>query len=263
MLILVLPDYDAVSRQAAAMVAGAMLRKPEMMLGLATGASPLGMYAELVRWHQQERLDFSRVTTVNLDEYLGLAPDHPASCRYYMEQALFGRVNLRPDRILMPDGGVDGDLMGRCAAFETAIMERGGIELQVLGIGLNGHLGFNEPGSGLDSRTRIVRLSDTTRNANRGNFPGEEVPEAAVTMGLGTIRAAGRLLLLATGVNKAEVIAAALEGPVTASMPASVLQLHGDAVVLLDSAAASGLRRRDHYAAEAEMVRKLTPLRLG
>lgn len=263
MLVFVLPDYDAVSHAAAALVAGAVQRKPDAVLGLATGASPLGLYAGLVHRHQQQGLDFVRVTTINLDEYIGLAPDHPASCRSFMDRALFSRVNLRPENILMPDGRAEGDLMGRCAAFEQAIVERGGIDLQVLGIGLNGHLGFNEPGSGLDSRTRIVRLSETTRTANRGNFVDGQVPEAAITMGLGTIRAAGRLLLLATGASKAEMIAAALEGPVTASVPASLLQLHGEVLVLLDIAAAQHLRRRDAYAAEIETVRRLTPQRLA
>ena len=218
MLVLVLPDADTVSRQAAALVAGTMERNPDMVLGLATGASPLGMSSDLADRHQRGRLDFSRLTTINLDDYVGLAANHPASCRSYMRQALFDHVNLRPDQTLIPDGRAEANLMACCAAYEQAIADCGGIDLQVLGIGLNGHLGFNEPGSGLDSRTRIVRLSHTTRTANRRSFAGEDVPEAAITMGLGTIRAAHRLLLLATGSNKAEAIAAALEGPITASV---------------------------------------------
>lgn len=263
MLIVVLPDDAAVGRQAADMVAGVIARKPDAVLGLATGASPLPLYNELARRHEGEGLDFARVRTVNLDDYLGLPPGHPASCRCFMDRVLFGRINLQPENILIPDGGAEGDLMARCAAYEQAIAAWGGIDLQVLGIGRNGHLGFNEPGSGLDSRTRIVRLSPTTRTANRATFSGEPVPEAAITIGLGTIRSARRLLLLATGANKAEAIAAALEGPITASLPASLLQLHEDAVVLLDPTAAAGLTRLEDYAGEVDLLRRLTPQRLG
>lgn len=262
MLVVVLPDYEAVSRHAAAMVAAQITRKPDSVLGLATGASPVGMYGELVRRHIEQGLDFSRVVTVNLDEYLGIPADHPASCRCYMIEHLLNRVNLDAERIHIPDSQPAGDLMAYCVRFEQAIGRAGGIDLQILGIGLTGHLGFNEPGSSLASRTRIVHLSQMTRTANRGNFPGEEVPTAAFTLGLGTIREARRLVLLATGETKAEVVAAALEGPLSVSMPASLLQLHGNAVVLLDPAAASRLTRREHYAAEVETIRRLTPQRL-
>lgn len=262
MLVAVLPDADAVSRQAADLVAGLLTRKPDCVLGLATGASPLGLYRELVRRHREDGLDFSRATTVNLDEYLEIPADHPASCRSYMVANLFTQVNLAPERIVMPDSQPDGDLSTYCAGLERRIVTAGGIDLQILGIGRNGHLGFNEPGSSLGSRCRVVHLSDTTRAANGSNFPDGRMPAAAVTLGLGTIAEARRLLLLATGAAKAAVVAAALEGPVTASLPASLLQMHGDVVVLLDPAAAACLTRRDHYAAELATVRRLMPERL-
>lgn len=263
MLVAVLPDADAVSRQAATLVAGLLTRKPDCVLGLATGASPRGLYQDLVRRHREDGLDFSRATTVNLDEYLEIPADHPASCRSYMAAHLFSQVNLAPRNIVMPDSQPAGELTAYCAALEQRIAAAGGIDLQILGIGLNGHLGFNEPGSSLGSRCRIVRLTDTTRTANRGNFPDGEVPTAAITLGLGTIAEARRLLLLATGAAKAEMVAAALEGPVTAGLPASLLQMHRDVVVLLDPAAAARLTRLDHYAAGLEMVRRLTPERLA
>lgn len=258
MLIVVLPDYQAVSLCAADLVARALERKPGLVLGLATGATPLGLYRELVRRHAEDGLDLSKAVTFNLDEYLGLAADHPATCRRYMIDHLFSKVNIPPQQVFMPDSRPTDDLEQYCAAFEEAIREAGGIDLQILGIGLNGHLGFNEPGSSLASRSRIVSLSRVTREANRQNFGNDEaVPEAAFTMGLGTIAEARRLLLLATGQSKAGVVAAALEGPLTASLPASLLQMHPDSVVLLDEAAAARLTRREDYDRHAAMVRRL------
>jgi glucosamine-6-phosphate deaminase len=258
MLVVVLPDARAVSLQAAAMVADVATRTPRAVLGLAAGATPVGLYHELARRHAAG-LDLSGVTAFALDEYLDLAPDHPARFARAFHDHLLAGTNLPAAALHLPDVH-SGDLVAACAAYDQAIAAAGGIDLQILGIGGNGHIGFNEPGSSLAGRTRPVRLSVATRAANAGSFrSGEAVPEAAVTMGIGTILAARRIVLLATGANKAAVVAAAIEGPVTARLPASALQLHPDVTVVLDEAAANRLDLRAHYDAEAAMRRKRTP----
>jgi glucosamine-6-phosphate deaminase len=243
MIVTVLPDYESLSREAARLVAGALLRQPYLVLGLAAGDTPAGLYRELVRLHREEGLDFSAVVTFNLDEYLGLAEDDPLTFRRFMAEHLLDRVNVgRNNRHALPSRPTAED----CVRYERAIVAAGGIDLQILGIGENGHIAFNEPGASLDSRTRITRLSASTVAGirRRGVFAGEAVPRGGITMGVGTILEARRLLLLASGRAKARAVADAVEGPVTSAVPASALQLHPEVIVMLDEDAASALQRR-------------------
>lgn len=224
--------YADMSLKAADLVAAAMKAPDGCVLGLPTGKTPVGLYRELVA----RRLDWRRVRTFNLDEYVGLAPAHPASFHSFMQRNLFGRCP-EPPRWEMPDGCAP-DLSAECARYEAAVSAAGPIDLLILGLGRNGHIGFNEPGSPLDSKTRVVGLSAETRAVNREDFPpGEEVPARAITMGIGTILKARRILLLASGAEKAPALKAALTGPVTPALPASALQLHSDVTVLADAAA--------------------------
>ena len=256
MHVVICPDAPTLSRQAAVMVAGAILRHPEMVMGLAAGATPIGLYHELVRYHANG-LDFSGLTVFGLDEYLGLDINHPTRFRNSVERHLLSGVNIQPSRVHWPDGHWDGDLAEYCAGYEQTIVEAGGIDLQILGIGVNGHLGFNEPGCSLAGRTGVVRLSATTLHANETNFASRrEMPEAAITLGIGSILDARAILLAATGESKATAVAGAVEGPVTAMLPASALQLHPNVTVFLDDAAASHLRCREAYDADVEMLRR-------
>jgi len=221
-----------------------------VVLGLATGSSPLGLYRELGRAVAEGRADFSAAHGFALDEYVGLPPGHPEGYREVLLREVCGVIGLAPERLAVPDGsGADlTTLVAAAATYEARIRDLGGVDVQVLGIGANGHLGFNEPGSALSSRTRVKRLSERTRRDNARFFRGiDDVPTHCVTQGLGTILAARRLVLVATGDAKADAVAAALEGPLTASVPASVLQWHSETVVCLDEAAAAGLRNRPYY----------------
>lgn len=247
MEIVIFPDAEAASRHAADVVVDLLARRPDAVLGLATGSTPEGLYQELVRRHQEEGLGFAGVRTFNLDEYLGLPPDHPECYRRYMDERLFSRVDLAPGNIRIPDG-MAADPQAECAAYERAIKAAGGIDLQVLGIGGDGHIGFNEPSSSLGSRTRIKTLTRETVEDNARFFDSpEDVPRHVLTMGVGTILEARELLLMAFGASKAAAVRDAVEGPITASCPASVLQLHRSARVLLDEAAAASLARADYY----------------
>jgi len=238
---------EDVGIRAANMIAELILRKPSLVLGLATGSTPLATYRELVRKHKEGGLDFSKVVTFNLDEYLGLPPTHPQSYAYFMNTNLFDHVNINKENVHVPSG-LALDPHGFCESYENDIKEAGGIDLQLLGIGRDGHIGFNEPGSSLGSRTRVKTLTRETIEDNARFFDNEdEVPRFAITMGVGTIMDARKVLLIATGENKAEAIAVAVEGPVTSSVTASVLQLHEDAIFILDEAAASKLKRQDYY----------------
>jgi glucosamine-6-phosphate deaminase len=260
MLVVLKKNPEEVSRQAARMIAGAVRRKPTVTLGLATGGTMVAVYKELVRIHKEEALDFSRVTTFNLDEYLGLAADHPQSFHSFMQQNFFAHVNVRPENIHIPDGTVPGDFDEYCAKYEASIRDAGGIDLQLLGIGRNGHIGFNEPTSSLRSRTRVKVLSKDTMEDNRKSFaPGEKVPNCAITVGIGTILEARKILLLGTGAAKAHSVAGAIEGPVTASLTASALQLHPEVVFVVDEPAASELKHQDYYREILEMTAILTP----
>jgi len=264
MLVLLQSNYEELSREAARLVANAVKADPAITLGLATGSTTLGMYKELVRWHRQQNVDFSRVTTFNLDEYLGLAVDHPESFHRFMRDNFFAHINVAPERIHIPDGGITGNYEEYCASYERAIRHAGGIALQVLGIGRNGHIGFNEPTSSFASRTRLKVLTSETIEDNRKSFaPDEEVPQCAVTMGLGTILEARKILILATGTAKAAAVAHAIEGPITASVTASCLQLHPDVTFVIDEAAAAQLQQKAYYRRVMEMTARLTPQRLS
>jgi glucosamine-6-phosphate deaminase len=247
MEILILPTPEAAGALAARYVARLVREKPRAVLGLATGSTPVGLYRELIRLHRSEGLDFSGVTTFNLDEYLGLGPDHPASYRHFMQEQLFQHINVRPENIHLPDG-LTTDAPATCRAYEEAIRAAGGMDLQVLGIGGDGHIGFNEPSSSLASRTRIKTLTRRTREDNARFFASaDEVPHHVLTMGIGTILDARSVLLLAFGENKAAAVAGCAEGPVTANLPASALQMHPEARILLDESAASRLTRAEYY----------------
>lgn len=232
----------------AARIVGRLVRdKPDAVLGLATGSTPLRLYRELVRMHREDGLDFSRVTTFNLDEYVGLAPGHPASYHAFMQKNLFDHINIPPGHVHIPDGTAV-DIPAFCQAYEDAITAAGGIDLQVLGVGSDGHLGFNEPTSSLASRTRIKTLTEITRRDNAGFFNSVlEVPRHCITMGMGTILDSRVCLLLAFGAAKADAVAKSVEGPITAMVPGSALQLHRHVHVLLDTESAARLERTDYY----------------
>jgi glucosamine-6-phosphate deaminase len=218
--------------------------RPESVLGLATGHTPILVYRELARRVEDGELSLARASTFNLDEYLGLAAEHPASFHEYMRARLFEHVDLTPEHRHLPCGLPAGeDWEAECARYEDCIAAAGGIDLQLLGIGRNGHIGFNEPGSARESRTRRVELSESTREANRPDFPpGEEVPRFALTMGIGTILEARRVRVMAFGEHKADIVHALLTGPVTAEVPASFLRGHADVELWIDEAAASRVR---------------------
>jgi glucosamine-6-phosphate deaminase len=240
-------DAESVGRKAARFIAELVRRKPDCVLGLATGGTPLGTYCELIRLHRDEGLDFSRVTTFNLDEYVGLGPTHPQSYRYFMQSNLFNHINVDASRTYVPDGRAL-DFEAACRLYEQRIKDAGGIDLQLLGIGADGHIAFNEPGSSLGSRTRLKTLTRETIRDNARFFGGEElVPRLAVTVGVGTILDARRCLLLAVGAGKAAAIRETIEGPVTAQVTASALQLHREVIVVVDEPAAAGLQRRAYY----------------
>ncbi|MGB9464223.1 MAG: glucosamine-6-phosphate deaminase [Candidatus Acidiferrum sp.] len=264
MLVLIKSGYEELSLEAARIVASAVRGNPSATLGLATGSTTLGMYKELVRLHKEQGLDFSKVVTFNLDEYLGIAAEHPESFHRFMRENFFGHVNVEPGNIHIPDGTIGGDYEEYCDSYERAIREAGGIDLQILGIGRNGHIGFNEPTSSFGSRTRLKVLTSETIEDNRKFFSaGEDMPQCAITMGIGTILEAKKILLLATGEAKAETVAKAIEGPITASVTASCLQLHPDVTFVIDEAAAARLKQRDYYRRVMEMTARFTPNRLS
>jgi glucosamine-6-phosphate deaminase len=241
MLVIVKENYDAMGKESARFVADRLRKKPNLVLGLATGSTPIALYKELVRLHRDEGLDFSKVTTFNLDEYVGLPPSHDQSYHYFMKENLFKSISINERYTHVPQG-MAKDIDAFCDWYEHRIQECGGIDLQVLGIGANGHIAFNEPGSSLGSRTRIKTLTGTTRIDNARFFKNsEEVPQYAVTMGVGTIMDAKELILLASGESKAPAVKAAVEGPITAMCPASIIQMHQRAYVFIDKQAAVGL----------------------
>jgi glucosamine-6-phosphate deaminase len=244
--VVIVRDYDEVGRSAGEVIAAAVKRKPDLVLGLATGSTPLGAYKEVIRLHK-EGLDLARVKTFNLDEYYGLPPDHPQSYHRFMKENLFDHVNVKKENVSIPDGMAE-DYRLVCEEYERRIKAAGGIDLQLLGIGRDGHIGFNEPGSSLASRTRLKTLTDQTVKDNSRFFGSEgAVPKLAVTMGVGTIMEARRILLLASGQEKAQALKESLEGPVTSTVTASVLQLHPHATIIADEAAAAKLKWREYY----------------
>jgi glucosamine-6-phosphate deaminase len=231
----------------AALIADAITAQPKITLGLATGRTMEALYALLAQRHKEDGLDFSLAATFNLDEYIGLPPEDPCSYRQYMERCLFEHVNIDPRNTHLPNGAAE-DEAAECARYEEAIAAEGGIDLQLLGIGVSGHIGFNEPLSALRSRTRAKALTPETIRQNSGLFPSpDRMPRRAMTMGVGTILDARRILLVAYGEEKAGVIAKAVEGPVTAMVSASALQLHPRCTVLVDEEAASRLTQQQYY----------------
>lgn len=247
MRVVILDSPTAVSTRAADIICQTIQANPRAVLGLATGGTPLGTYHELIQRYRVQRINFTQLTTFNLDEYVGLPREHPQSYWSFMCQNLFTPGDFDIDACHIPDGTAV-DLLDACRAYEDQIARAGGIELQLLGIGTDGHIAFNEPGSSLASRTRVKALTQQTRRDNARFFESiDEVPKLALTMGVGTILDARGILLLAMGTNKAATVRALVEGPVTASVPASALQLHPHVTVLLDRDAASQLARAEYY----------------
>lgn len=234
-------NYDAMSRRAAYVMAAELIHRPNCVLGLATGSTPIGMYKQLIEWNKAGAISFKEVRTVNLDEYKGLAPDHDQGYRYFMQKQLFDHVDILPENTRVPDGLSD-DPTGECAQYDAYIRSLGGINLQLLGVGHNGHIGFNEPGDVFVKPTHVVDLTERTIDANARFFATrDDVPKQAFTMGIGPIMAAKRILLIASGEEKAEALYNTVCGPIDPHCPGSILQLHPDVVLVADEGALSKL----------------------
>lgn len=253
MLALITETSDEGSRIAGSLVAQAIKQTPALRLGLAAGNTPLGLYRNLVDLHRTTRLDFSHVRLFSLDEFIGLPDDSPNSYRSFFHQHLLDHVNINQAHLYLLHGQAE-DIDSYCVSYERLIQNQGGIDLQILGIGQNGHLGFNEPGSSLNSRTGRCFLSASTKHNLAQAFDSEPIPEWSVTMGLGTIREARTLLLLAFGAHKAEVVAKAVEGPLSAFIPASSIQLHPNVILVLDREAAGSLKNQEYYRQQSSQV---------
>ena len=237
--LIVAKDAAEVGRLAADIFQELICAKPDCVLGLATGSTPLPLYRELIAREQAGKLSFAQVRSANLDEYKGLSGDHPQSYRYFMNENLFRHISIDPANTMVPDGLAE-DVEAMCAAYEAAIESMGGVDIQLLGIGHDGHIGFNEPCDHFPAATHEVELEEITRQANKLFFDSiDEVPTAAYTMGIGTVMAARKVLLIATGKDKAEIVKQSFFGPVTPMVPASILQFHPDCTVIVDEAAAS------------------------
>lgn len=234
-------DYDAMSRRAANLISAEVIRKPDCVLGLATGSTPVGTYKQLVAWHQRGDFSFKEVRSVNLDEYRGLAPTHDQSYRYFMQTNFFDHIDIRPENTNVPDG-LAADPKAECARYDQLIRSLGYADLQLLGMGRNGHIGFNEPGKAFVKETHVVDLAESTIDANARFFATrDDVPRQAFTMGIGCIMSARRILLLVSGADKADAAYNAFCGPITPECPGSILQLHNDVVLVGDEAALSKL----------------------
>lgn len=232
-------NYDELSVKAAAMIAGQVNVKPNAVLGLATGGSPVGTYEKLVEWFRQGAVDFSEITTVNLDEYRGLSKDHEQSYWYFMQEHLFQHVNVKAENIHVPNGE-NPDAESMCREYDELIERVGGIDLQLLGIGLDGHIGFNEPGRTFEPNTHCVDLEESTIDANKRFFSSrDEVPKQAYTMGIKAIMQAKKVLMIVNGAEKAEILKKAFTGEITPEVPASILQLHPDFTLIADEEALS------------------------
>ena len=231
---------ELAAQAAATLIAAQIVSKPNCVLGLPTGSTPVKTYSELIRMNREGVVDFSKVTTFNLDEYVGLTGDHPQSYRYFMNDNLFDHVNIDKANTNVPSG--IGNVEENAAAYEAAIAQAGGVDLQFMGIGRNGHIGFNEPCDYYPDCTSIIELTESTIDANKRFFDSaDEVPRKAISMGVGTIMRARKCLLIATGADKAEAVRALVKGEITPRLPASALRMHADAVIILDAAAASQL----------------------
>ena len=239
MRIICAKDYQDVSRKAANIIAAQIQLKPDCVLGLATGSSPVGTYQELIKKYESGDLDFSKVSTVNLDEYVGLTKDHDQSYAYFMRTNLFDHVNIDQANCNIPNG-MNPDAEGECARYDAVIASFGGADLQLLGLGPNGHIGFNEPADSFVKPTNKVELTKSTIDANARFFASaDEVPRQALTMGIKTIMQAKKVLVVVSGKDKAEIVKKAFTGPVTPEVPASILQMHSDVILVADEAAAS------------------------
>ena len=232
-------DYSDMSRKAANIVSAQIIMKNNCVLGLATGSTPIGTYEQLVEWYNKGDLDFSEVTTVNLDEYRGIEKENPQSYFYFMRDKLFSKVNIDMDNTHIPDG-MDEDAEHACREYDRIIKKCGGIDLQLLGLGHNGHIGFNEPGTAFEAQTHLVDLTDTTIKANQRFFKDDEnVPKQAYTMGIKSIMQARKIVVVVSGRDKAEALNLAVTGPITPNIQASVLQLHNDVTIVADEEALS------------------------
>ena len=232
-------DYNAMSRRAANIISAQVIYKPDCVLGLATGGTPVGTYKQLVDWYKKGDLSFAEVRSVNLDEYLGLSPHHEQSYRYFMQSNLFDHIDIKPENTHVLNG-LAKDPQAECAAYNKLIQDLGGIDLQLLGMGHNGHIGFNEPADAFELETHVVDLTDTTIQANARFFASaDEVPRQAMTMGIQTIMQAKKVLVAVSGKDKAEIVKKAFTGPVTPNVPASILQMHPDVILVGDKAALS------------------------
>lgn len=247
MEVIIQPDARSAAQLVVKIIANEIRMRPQLVLGLATGKTMEKVYQQLVILHQQEGLDFSRCRTFNLDEYVGLSPDDENSYHYYMDRHFFSKININPRNTHLPNGTAS-DLDAECRQYEKAIQQAGGIDLQLLGIGQDGHIGFNEPLSALRSKTRCKALTPDTIAQNAPLFKDPELmPRRAITMGVGTILESKRCILLATGAEKSDIIAKAVEGPITSMISASALQLHPQCTVFVDKASASKLQSADYY----------------
>ena len=247
MEIIILPSKEDCAKLGGQLIFNLVKDNPECVLGLATGSTPVPLYEELIRLHKENNLSFSNVTSFNLDEYIGLSKNHPCSYRYFMQEQLFDSVDINFNSTHVPNGLAE-DIQAECEAYEQSILDAGGIDLQILGIGSDGHIGFNEPCSSLSSRTRMKTLTGETIKDNARFFESEnDVPRHCITMGVGTILDTKSVLLFAFGEGKSDIIAKAVEGPISSMVPASALQLHPKVKVILDDAAASKLVNIDYY----------------
>lgn len=232
-------DYKDMSRKAANIISAQVISKPDSILGLATGSTPVGTYEQLVEWYNKGDIDFSEVTTVNLDEYKGLARENDQSYYYFMHKHLFDRVNIRPENTFIPDG-MNMNAEEECGRYQKVIDDLGGIDMQLLGLGHNGHIGFNEPGEALEKNVHCVDLTENTIEANRRFFDSiDEVPRQAYTMGIKSIMHAKKILVVVSGADKADILKESFFGKVTSKVPASILQLHPDVILVADEAALS------------------------
>ena len=243
MRVIITNSYDEMSKEAAKIVAGQIYLKPDSVLGLATGSTPLQMYKKLIAVHEMVGLDFSQVTSFNLDEYIGMSPNNPQSYHYFMKHNFFDFINIKPENIFIPDGMAE-DIEAEGKHYDALIEEKGGIDLQILGIGRNAHIGFNEPDIKFEATTHKVKLDDETIEANSRFFENEaDVPRYAISMGIKTIMLAKKVVLLASGSNKAEAVYNAVYGSISPSAPASILQLHRDVTVIVDKEAGALLQK--------------------
>lgn len=238
MKLIVVNNYEELSKVAAKEFSKVIKEKENAVLGLATGGSPVGMYKELIKMYEKKELNFSKITTVNLDEYIGLNPEHNQSYRYFMNNNLFNHINIDKSNTFVPNGLAE-DLEAQCKEYDQKISELGGIDIQLLGVGNNGHIAFNEPNSELSSGTHIISLTDNTIEANARFFDNiDDVPRKAITMGVGGIMKAKKIILIASGESKAEAIKGIFSGKITTANPATMLQMHRDVTIIVDEAAA-------------------------